>query len=60
MNNIPPKKHQIRNSTVEFLIFSNQAHGGGIEVRFQRESIWLTQRLMAELFDCSTTASLYT
>jgi hypothetical protein len=36
------------------LIFSSQAHGDGIEVRFQRETIWLTQRLMAKLFDCST------
>ena len=24
-----------------------------IEVRFENENVWLTQRLMAELFDCS-------
>ena len=48
-----PKKHQIRNSTAEFLIFSNQAQADSIEVRFQNGTIWLTQRLMAELFDCS-------
>ena len=47
-------KLQIRNSTAEFLIFTNQNQAEGIEVRFQNETIWLTQRLMAKLFDCST------
>jgi len=47
-------KLQIRNSTAEFLIFTNQNQTEGIEVRFQNEMIWLTQRLMAKLFDCST------
>jgi len=45
---------QIRNSTAEFLIFSSQNQTEGIEVRFQDEMIWLTQRFMAKLFDCST------
>jgi len=53
MSDKKPKKRQIRNSTAEFLIFANQAKGDGIEVRFERETIWLTQRLMAKLFDCS-------
>lgn len=48
------KKIQIRNSTAEFLIFSNQEKKDGIEVRFQNETIWLSQKLMAVLFDCST------
>ncbi|MDR1896470.1 MAG: virulence RhuM family protein [Prevotellaceae bacterium] len=48
------KKLQIRNSTAEFLIFSNQARKDGIEVRVQNETIWLSQKLMAALFDCST------
>lgn len=48
------KKVQIRNSTAEFLIFSNQAQKDGIEVRYQNETIWLSQKLMAVLFDCST------
>jgi hypothetical protein len=49
------RKHlQIRNSTAEFLIFTNQAKEGGIEVRVQDETIWLSQKLMAVLFDCST------
>lgn len=41
----------IRNSTAEFLIFTQQAGENGIEVRYQDETIWLTQKLMAELFD---------
>ena len=47
-------KLQIRNSTAEFLIFTNHHQAEGIEVRFQNEMVWLTQRLMAKLFDCST------
>lgn len=42
---------QIRNSTAEFLIFSSQAKEEGIEVRYEDETIWLSQKLMAELFD---------
>ncbi len=44
-------KKLIRNSTAEFLIFTSQAGEDGIEVRVENESIWLTQKLMAELFD---------
>ena len=40
----------IRNSTAEFLIFTSQAREGGIEVRYENGTIWLTQKLMAELF----------
>lgn len=48
------KNLQIRNSTAEFLIFSNQAQENGIEIRFEHEMLWMTQKLMAELFGCST------
>lgn len=48
------KKLQIRNSTAEFLIFTNQAKEDGIEVRLQGDTIWLSQKLMATLFGCST------
>ena len=47
------KKLQIRNSTAEFLMFTVQAGENGIEVRFQNETIWLSQKMMAVLFDCS-------
>lgn len=50
-NNKKENKLQIRNSTAEFLIFSSQAKEQGIEVRYEDETIWLTQKLMAELFD---------
>lgn len=44
------KQFQIRNSTAEFLIFTGQAGENGIEVRVEGETVWLTQRLIAELF----------
>ena len=43
----------IRNSTAEFLIFTTQAGESGIEVRYEEETIWLTQKMMAELFAVS-------
>lgn len=46
-----PQKLQIRNSTAEFLIFSRQAGENTIEVRVEDETVWLTQKLMAALFD---------
>jgi len=45
------KKLIIRNSTAEFLIFTSQSGENGIEVRVQDENIWLTQKLIAKLFD---------
>ncbi|NLL36988.1 MAG: virulence RhuM family protein [Fretibacterium sp.] len=48
------KKIQIRNSTTDFIVFTKQVGEDGIEVRVHNESIWLTQKAMAELFDCST------
>ena len=51
---LPDNKLIIHNSTAEFLIFTQQAGEGGIEVRYEDGSIWLTQKLMAELFDVTT------
>ncbi len=46
------KKNQlIRNSTAEFLIFTAQAGEQSIEARYEDETIWLSQKLMAALFD---------
>ncbi len=45
------KKLQIRNSTADFLVFTKQAGEDGIEVRVHNESVWLTQKGMAQLFD---------
>jgi hypothetical protein len=43
-------KLQIRNSTAEFLIFTSQTGENTIEVRFENETVWLSQKLIAELF----------
>ena len=43
-------KKLIRNSTAEFLIFTAQSGEQSIEARYEDETIWLTQKLMAELF----------
>ena len=43
-------KLQIRNSTAEFLIFTSQSGENSIEVRVEDETVWLTQKLIAELF----------
>jgi len=41
----------IRNSTAEFLIFIAQAGEQSIEARHEDETVWLSQKLMAVLFD---------
>ncbi len=45
------KKYQIRNSTAEFLIFISQSGKNSIEVRVEENNVWLTQKLMATLFE---------
>ena len=42
---------QIRNSTVDFLVFTRDAHEDGIEVRVQDQDVWLTQKAFAQLFE---------
>ena len=41
----------IRNSTAEFLMFTAQNAENSIEARYKYETVWLTQRLMGELFE---------
>lgn len=41
----------IRNSTAEFLVFTQHTGDKSIEVRYEDETIWLSQRMMGELFD---------
>ena len=45
------KTIQIRNSTVDFLVFTKDAGEEGIEVRVQAGNVWLTQKAIAQLFD---------
>ena len=47
----PPQTLHFRNSTAEFLIFTGQSGEQSIEARYEDETIWLTQKLMAQLFD---------
>ena len=47
-------KHEIRNSTAEFLTFVAAGKEEGIQVLYKNETIWATQKAMATLFDCST------
>ncbi len=46
-----PATRLIRNSTAEFLIFTGQAGEQSIEARYEDETVWLSQKLMATLFD---------
>lgn len=41
----------IRSSAAEFLIFEQQKQEKGIEVRFEDGDLWLTQKLLGELYD---------
>jgi len=43
----------IRNSTAEFLIFTAQSGEQSIEVRYENETVWLTQKMIATLFGVS-------
>lgn len=47
-----PKRHEIRNSTAEFLIFQLENKEQGVEVYYKDETVWATQKAMAMLFDC--------
>ena len=45
------KKFEIRNSTAEFLIFQIEGKESGVQVVYHDETVWCTQKAMAELFD---------
>ena len=44
----------IRSSSAEFLIFEQQKKAKGIEVRFEEGDLWLTQKAMGQLYDCTS------
>ena len=48
------KKFEIRNSTAEFLTFVAEGKEQGIQVLYNDDTVWATQKAMAMLFDCST------
>ena len=51
-----PKNIEIRNSTAEFLIFMLEGKEDGIQVMYKDETIWATQKAMAQLFDVGVPA----
>lgn len=46
-------KLQIRNSTAEFLVYRTDDGQVKLDVRLENETIWLTQQMMADLFQTS-------
>ncbi len=56
-NNIPSKK-DIKSSTAQYLTFVSATGDDpeSIEVRYEDENIWMTQKMMAELYGVSIPA----
>ena len=50
------KRFEIRNSTAEFLIFQIEGKEDGVQVAYRDETIWCTQKAMAQLFDVGVLA----
>ena len=46
----------IRSSAAEYLTYIAASGEEGIEIRYQDENIWLTQKMMATLYDVSIAA----
>lgn len=49
----------VRSSAAEFLIFSMQEEADTIEVLYQDENLWLTQKMMGQLFDVESNTITY-
>lgn len=49
----------IRSSAAEFLIFSVQEGTDSVEVLYQDENLWLTQKMMGQLFDVESNTITY-
>lgn len=50
------KKFEIRNSTAEFLTFIVEGKEDGVQVAYRDETIWATQKAIAQLFDVGVPA----
>ena len=48
------KDLMVRSSVQEFITFKVQEQDKGIQVRYENENLWMTQKSIAELFDCSS------
>ena len=49
-------RREIRNSTVEFLIFQIEGKEQGVEVYYKDKTVWCTQKAMGMLFDVNVPA----
>ena len=49
----------IRSSTEEFITFKLQEKDKGIQVRYENETLWMTQKAIAELFDVEAKSKLF-
>ena len=47
------KQIQIRNSTNDFLIFTQENGGDGVDVLVADENVWLTQKSICSLYEAS-------
>ena len=50
MSDTSEKQLQIRNSTAEFLIFQAEDKAQGVQVFYENETIWATQKAMSVLY----------
>ncbi len=57
-NNLIPKEVNIRSSAAEYLTFiaATGDNSDSIEMRYEDENVWLTQKMMAQLYDVSIPA----
>ena len=47
----PPATSIVRSSAVEYLTFVAASGEGGVEAVYADENVWLSQKLMAQLYD---------
>ena len=48
------KRVLVRSSAAEFLIFEKQNRSDSIEVVYENGTLWMTKKMMAQLFDCTS------
>ncbi len=59
MNKKVKKQVDIRSSAAEYLTYVASTGAGSVEIRYEDENIWLTQKMMAVLYDVETNTINY-
>ena len=49
----------VRSSSEEFLVFSVQQSGDSVNVKYEDETLWITQKMMGVLFDVESNTITY-